>query len=193
MGEHSHEVNDKINHYEGLEEINESDEYNHDHKHIHDGTDLNNIKHDESIKLLNPNIPNKLHKSVNLTNSMLKNSLLLKTYNKKDYNEVVNSMLDKKKSLIFNIEQQKKISNENTNTHDHSHSDEEKLDNSKTTAIVLSLALLVHNLFEGMAIGMSPDLSKLVTMVVASCSHKFIEAFSLGLSFLEANWFDCSS
>jgi len=100
-------------------------------------------------------------------------------------------MLDKRKSLIINIEQQKKINDE---THNHHHDNiENSLDNSKTTAIVLSLALLVHNIFEGMAIGMSPDLPKLITMVVASCSHKFIEAFSLGLSFLEANWFDCSS
>jgi len=80
MGEHSHDVNDKINHYEELDDINEHN--HHIDNHNHGNTNLNNIKHDDSIKLLNPN--NKIQRSINLTNSILKNSLILKTYNKKE-------------------------------------------------------------------------------------------------------------
>lgn len=64
---------------------------------------------------------------------------------------------------------------------------------NKTSAFILSVGLLLHNLFEGMSIGLSVDHNHLVILLIAVCSHKVITAFSLGLSFYNAKWWDMSS
>lgn len=89
---------------------------------------------------------------------------------------MVTGMMDKKKSLIMNIGE---IKQNNTMIE----STVPINDTSKTAAIILSVGLLVHNIFEGMSIGLSKTKADLIIIMIAVCSHKMITAFSLGLAF----------
>lgn len=92
-------------------------------------------------------------------------------------------MLDKRKSMIMSIAINKSKHKDSVGVPD----------NSRIAAIILSIGLLVHNIFEGMAIGLSSSPNALLIIMIAVCSHKLITAFSLGLSFYQAEWFDCSA
>jgi len=63
-------------------------------------------------------------------------------------------MLDKKKSFIMNVADRKQIqkSMEEVGT-----LDQHKMDNSRTAAVILAIGLLIHNIFEGMSIGLQPN------------------------------------
>mmetsp|Transcript_93211 Transcript_93211/g.201618 ORF Transcript_93211/g.201618 Transcript_93211/m.201618 type:complete len:101 (+) Transcript_93211:222-524(+) len=53
---------------------------------------------------------------------------------------------------------------------------------------MLTIGLLLHNVFEGMSIGVQSSVQGLSLMLIAVCSHKVVVAFSLGLSFHRAQW-----
>jgi len=89
-------------------------------------------------------------------------------------------MLDKRKSFIMSVAERKDAIK---SVHEADQANTTKGDNSRTAAIILSIGLLIHNIFEGMSIGLSPDSTKLMIIMIAVCSHKVITAFSLGLSF----------
>jgi len=100
-------------------------------------------------------------------------------------------MLDKKKSFIMSVADRKQVvkSTEETSNDKDLH----KMDNTRTSAVILATGLLIHNIFEGMSIGLQPNETQLFLMMLAVCSHKVIVAFSLGLSFFQAGWWDCTS
>lgn len=100
-------------------------------------------------------------------------------------------MLDKKSSFIMSVAE-KKRNNQLTSINEEGGAGK-TIDNSKTAALILSIGLLIHNIFEGLSIGLSKDQNALIIMMIAVCSHKLITAFSLGLSFHTAGWWDCSS
>lgn len=61
--------------------------------------------------------------------------------------------------------------------------------NSKSahTAIVLTIGLTVHNLFESISIGLSSTLDKLIVIMIGVCVHKLIDSFFLGMMFMKSN------
>ncbi len=50
------------------------------------------------------------------------------------------------------------------------------------TPFVLMIALSVHAIFEGIALGLQKDMSSVVNIVIAICLHKGAAAMSLGIS-----------
>lgn len=64
------------------------------------------------------------------------------------------------------------------------HSDSEK--HSTLRSVVLMLALSLHSLFEGFAIGLQPGLPELAQLLAAVAIHKCIIAFSLGLNLVQS-------
>ena len=66
----------------------------------------------------------------------------------------------------------------------HSHSDPSS--HSIVRSLVLVLALSVHSLFEGLAIGLQPTADDTVQLFIALALHKCILAFSLGLNMVQS-------
>mmetsp|Transcript_70753 Transcript_70753/g.152432 ORF Transcript_70753/g.152432 Transcript_70753/m.152432 type:complete len:88 (+) Transcript_70753:504-767(+) len=87
-------------------------------------------------------------------------------------------MIDKRKSFIMGIGEQK--AHETSGGHSH---DNMQMPSTRTAALILSVGLLIHNIFEGMSIGLQTTPEQLLIIMIAVCSHKVITAFSLGLSF----------
>ena len=54
------------------------------------------------------------------------------------------------------------------------------------SAYLLLLALSVHSVFEGLAIGVSSTMENTIRLVVAVLIHKIIAALALGISFQRA-------
>eukprot|EP00358_Blepharisma_japonicum_P003661 CAMPEP_0202953404 /NCGR_PEP_ID=MMETSP1395-20130829/45877_1 /ASSEMBLY_ACC=CAM_ASM_000871 /TAXON_ID=5961 /ORGANISM="Blepharisma japonicum, Strain Stock R1072" /LENGTH=220 /DNA_ID=CAMNT_0049666921 /DNA_START=50 /DNA_END=709 /DNA_ORIENTATION=- len=55
-------------------------------------------------------------------------------------------------------------------------------DNGIITGLILALALGIHNLFEGIAIGLQKDVSSFIGIATAVILHHFFAAFSLGIN-----------
>ena len=53
------------------------------------------------------------------------------------------------------------------------------------TPFILMLALSVHSVFEGLALGMGKDMTSTVDMVIAICIHKGAAGTSLGISLVK--------
>ena len=53
------------------------------------------------------------------------------------------------------------------------------------TPFILMLALSVHSIFEGLALGMGKDMTSTVDMVIAICIHKGAAGTSLGISLVK--------
>lgn len=76
---------------------------------------------------------------------------------------------------------------------------EKKLDSnntnikSKSAVMILYIGLSVHNILEGVSIGLSPSKEKLILIMIGVCTHKLIDSFFLGMMFLRANWVDTNS
>lgn len=74
------------------------------------------------------------------------------------------------------------------NDHSHSfdtiHSDSEK--HPALRSLVLLLALSLHSVFEGFAIGLQPDVNTLAQILAAVAIHKCVIAFSLGLNLVQS-------
>ena len=57
---------------------------------------------------------------------------------------------------------------------------------SNATPYILMLALSVHSIFEGLALGISQTESAVIDMVIAICVHKSAASLSLGISLVKA-------
>src|SRR4051794_3101430 len=68
--------------------------------------------------------------------------------------------------------------------HEHEHEDEEKKKGPccNFTPFVLMLALSIHSIFEGLALGLETNLTSAIDLMVAILLHKFAEALSLSIS-----------
>lgn len=60
----------------------------------------------------------------------------------------------------------------------------------KSAAIILTIGLTVHNILEGIAIGLSPSQEKLIMILIGICPHNLLESFYLGMQFIKSNWKD---
>ena len=54
-------------------------------------------------------------------------------------------------------------------------------------SFMLLLALSLHSVFEGLAIGLQPDMNNIIQIFIAVTLHKVIIAFSLGLNLIQTN------
>ncbi|XP_072173259.1 zinc transporter ZIP3-like [Diadema setosum] len=74
-------------------------------------------------------------------------------------------------------------------SHDHQggHSHFANLDSSNFLhSLILLLALSVHSVFEGMALGLQEDIKQIVYLLVAMVAHESLAAFALGASLLKS-------
>lgn len=53
------------------------------------------------------------------------------------------------------------------------------------TPFILMIALSVHSIFEGLALGLQTDISSVLNIVIAICIHKGAAASSLGISLVK--------
>ena len=53
---------------------------------------------------------------------------------------------------------------------------------------MLCIALSVHSIFEGFAIGLQKEIGELIGLTVAVSAHKAVMAFSLGTTLAQAKW-----
>lgn len=63
---------------------------------------------------------------------------------------------------------------DNNTQHAHSHHSGK---NSKSAAVILTIGLTVHNILEGIAIGLSPSQEKLIMILIGICPHNLLESF----------------
>ena len=68
--------------------------------------------------------------------------------------------------------------------HSHSHS---PMEQSSLRAIILTIALSFHSLFEGLAIGLQTSADAMISLLAAVVIHKGVMAFSLGLNIVQSN------
>ena len=73
--------------------------------------------------------------------------------------------------------------NENQHTHSHTHNLSENLSTLRSILIVLALSL--HGIFEGLAVGLENNEKNIWLMLVAVTTHKIFIAFSIGMELLE--------
>lgn len=53
------------------------------------------------------------------------------------------------------------------------------------TPFILMLALSIHSIFEGLALGLSTNVASCLNMVIAICIHKAAASLSLGISLIK--------
>ena len=70
-----------------------------------------------------------------------------------------------------------------THSHDHSHLPT----NSSLRSLLLSIALSLHSIFEGLAIGLQKNVDEVLQIFVAVVLHKCVIAFSLSLNLVQSN------
>lgn len=70
------------------------------------------------------------------------------------------------------------------NGHSHSHA---PMEQSSLRAIILTVALSFHSLFEGLAIGLQTSADAMISLLCAVVIHKGVMAFSLGLNIVQSN------
>ena len=70
--------------------------------------------------------------------------------------------------------------------HGHSHSVDLTSGFSLRAAIML-LALSIHSLFEGMAVGLQDDLGKLINLFISVLAHECLVCFAVGISLAKQN------
>lgn len=84
------------------------------------------------------------------------------------------------KPLVNNSSNNVHISNSSNtldnNTPTHAHS-QHTGKNSKSAAVILTIGLTVHNILEGIAIGLSPSQEKLIMILIGICPHNLLESF----------------
>lgn len=82
------------------------------------------------------------------------------------------------------------LSNEAHHAHDghedHGHISHGVFQHSSLRSILLLLALSMHSIFEGLAIGLQDVNSKLMSIFIAVITHKAVMAFSLGLNIAQS-------
>ena len=70
--------------------------------------------------------------------------------------------------------------------HDHDHGQAEFVPKSNITPYLLLIALSFHGFFEGIALGLQNTYKEITFLFIAIISHKWAEAFTLGISFSKA-------
>lgn len=60
-------------------------------------------------------------------------------------------------------------------------------DDSALSAYLILLAMGIHGFFAGMAFGVSNDITSALNMLLAILAHKWSEALTIGISFVNAN------
>lgn len=104
--------------------------------------------------------------------ALMRASLILnKNYEKDEINKY---MVDPKKVDV-------EVSKDN-----HNHGHKEFIPNSNFTPYLLLIALSFHGLFEGIALGLQKGFNDTLFLFIAIISHKWAEAFTLGISFSKA-------
>lgn len=100
--------------------------------------------------------------------------ILSKTFKTKIYNEDCLAAIKE-----CDIEEGDRVS-----IHNHDH---EFKPSSNLTPYVLLIALSIHGLFEGIALGLQQDDQSTIFLAIAILSHKWAESFTLGISFYKSN------
>lgn len=109
--------------------------------------------------------------------------ILTKTYKKQIYNKNCLEEPDIKEMNKKPIP--KKKPDEEAHGHGHGHHDFNP--KSNYTPYILLIALSIHGLFEGIALGIQGGFSETLTLGIAIVSHKWAESFTLGISFFRGN------
>lgn len=117
----------------------------------------------------------------------------MKKFKEEEYNQVVTSMISKKKSFVHSIGLKKKEKKYRQYMQSQGENVNLEGTSTKSAALILSIGLLIHNIFEGMSIGLTSENADLIILLIAVCAHKTITAFSLGLAFMQAEWADGSA
>ena len=74
-----------------------------------------------------------------------------------------------------------------TDGHGHSHLSHPALQQTSLRSVMLLLALSLHSVFEGVAIGLQDNSSQLLSLFIAVIVHKAVMAFSLGLNIAQSS------
>lgn len=62
-----------------------------------------------------------------------------------------------------------------------------------TVTITLFVGLSVHNILEGISIGLSPTFDKLMVITIGVGIHKLVDSFVMGMMILNSNWQDAKA
>lgn len=71
--------------------------------------------------------------------------------------------------------------------HDHGHGHNEKLDAGKWRPYILQLAIGIHSIFEGMAIGLVRDWLGSLSITIAVMAHNWAHSMTLGIAYRKAD------
>ncbi len=132
--------------------------------------------------------------STRVDKSLLTASLILEKTQHKD-NEVEDDCLGHLTRKTISSKCSTKKQNENfvTNNLDNTSIHTEKVEEhnfipkSNITPYILLVALSIHGLFEGIALGVQKHLKDAIFLGVAILAHKWAESFTLGISFFKSN------
>jgi len=83
-------------------------------------------------------------------------------------------------------------SNDNHHHHRHHHNEQLSDQHSALRAFLLMMALSLHSLFEGLALGLLKSNETIVNVFAALVLHKLVMGFSLGLNLVQSNLSLCS-
>lgn len=104
-------------------------------------------------------------------------------YTKKENSEDMGNMLEKKINEEVEIDIGKKEQIKRNNSFVQHHFNPK----SNITPYILLIALSIHGLFEGTALGVQKSLNETIFLGIAIISHKWAESLSLGMSFTKSN------
>jgi len=124
-----------------------------------------------SEKLLTNNVPKDNSNSNKNTNKNNHVSTLEVDIKPKESKPLVNTTGNSSNNVQITKEKDKL---DNNTQHAHSHHTGK---NSKSAAVILTIGLTVHNILEGIAIGLSPSQEKLIMILIGICPHNLLESF----------------
>ena len=120
------------------------------------------------------------------------------TINKKDKVKEIANIISNQKEKIFELDDEYasliQVKNDKENNNNDKINEEEKNDKEKEkekekntlTPYVLLMALSLHGIFEGIALGVLNSNSEFIVLFIAIIAHKWAESFALGISFYNA-------
>ncbi len=120
------------------------------------------------------------------------------TINKKDKVKEIANIISNQKEKIFELDDEYasliQVKNDKENNNNDKINEEEKNDKEKEkekekntlTPYVLLMALSLHGIFEGIALGVLNSNSECIVLFIAIIAHKWAESFALGISFYNA-------
>lgn len=102
------------------------------------------------------------------------------TNNKDKTNNNNNKIIHVAVSEVAENESKKSKPSDNINIHESTDIKVSTVSNGrspKSAAIILTIGLTVHNILEGVAIGLSPSQEKLIMILIGICPHNLLESF----------------